>query len=764
MPLQLPNLDDRNFEQLLDEARRRIPVYTPEWTNFNLDSDPGITIVQLFAFLTESLLYRANRIPERNRLKFLQLLGIPLRKAAAAEGIIIIKNERGPVEALTLNSGVVVAAGNVKFLTQDPVTVLPVEAQIYYKRPVPETDPRFEEFKTKHEAIQAALEAAADTDGDERTATDLSLDFYETTALTLPTPGNANPVVDLVKDTIDRALYIALLAPNNVNPEDVRQAIANKVLCIGVVPALADEVPPLAPPRSKSAREAVPNLRYEIADATGPTLVARYERLSLLRQPDVLSQVGIAQLQLPSADKLGTWVFDEPEQEGAGDFPPRIDDEKVAARVVTWVRLILPADSDAQAGQVVAAAGALTGSVVRSEAAGTLSARITWAGINATRVTQAIPVVNELLGTGNGEPDQTVVLANTPVIESSVFLEVQDDNNIYQLWRMTDDLLSAGVDDLVFTLDPEAGLIRFGTGLNGARPQVGKNIRASYQYGGGAQGNVAIGAIKTSPDVRLQGGYKIENPVATWGGQAGETVAQGERNIPLYLRHRDRLVTSKDFEDVTRRAPGVDIGRVEVLPLFLPRQPDTPAAGVVTVMVIPATDSTRPLWPLPNRLLLNKVCDHLGPRKLVTTEIYVRGPEYVDVYVSVGIQVRGGYFRDLVRESVTARLNTYLSALPPGGPEGTGWPLNKQVLQKDLEAVVTRVPGVDFVVSLEIGAGTTIGVPDIPLTNLQLPRLAGLSVVEGEAEPLALIFGAFGAQPPQPTKQVVPVPVTKSKC
>ena len=62
MPLQLPVLDNRNFEQLLAEAKRRIPVYTPEWTNFEVDSDPGITIVQLFAFLTENLLYRADRI------------------------------------------------------------------------------------------------------------------------------------------------------------------------------------------------------------------------------------------------------------------------------------------------------------------------------------------------------------------------------------------------------------------------------------------------------------------------------------------------------------------------------------------------------------------------------------------------------------------------------------------------------------------------------------------------------------------------------
>ena len=85
MPLEIPQLDDRNFEELVKEAVARIPVHTPEWTNFN-ESDPGVTLVELFAFLTESLLYRSNQIPERNRKKFLSLLGIPLRAASSARG------------------------------------------------------------------------------------------------------------------------------------------------------------------------------------------------------------------------------------------------------------------------------------------------------------------------------------------------------------------------------------------------------------------------------------------------------------------------------------------------------------------------------------------------------------------------------------------------------------------------------------------------------------------------------------------------------
>src|SRR5438552_4931020 len=117
MPLEQIQLDDRTFEQLFAEGRARIPVHTPEWTNFN-DSDPGITIVQLFAFMTENLLYRSNRIPEANRRKFLTLLGIGLQPASPGRGLISFHNDRGPVTAFPLEAGQEVRAGKVPFRTR----------------------------------------------------------------------------------------------------------------------------------------------------------------------------------------------------------------------------------------------------------------------------------------------------------------------------------------------------------------------------------------------------------------------------------------------------------------------------------------------------------------------------------------------------------------------------------------------------------------------------------------------------------------------
>ncbi|HVF50656.1 MAG TPA: hypothetical protein VNA19_11250, partial [Pyrinomonadaceae bacterium] len=76
MPITLPNLDDRNYEDLLEEARSLLPTYAPQWTNHN-PSDPGITLIELFAYLTEMLLYRLNRVTDANVYAFLRLLNAP---------------------------------------------------------------------------------------------------------------------------------------------------------------------------------------------------------------------------------------------------------------------------------------------------------------------------------------------------------------------------------------------------------------------------------------------------------------------------------------------------------------------------------------------------------------------------------------------------------------------------------------------------------------------------------------------------------------
>jgi hypothetical protein len=240
-------------------------------------------------------------------------------------------------------------------------------------------------------------------------------------------------------------------------------------------------------------------------------------------------------------------------------------------------------------------------------------------------------------------------------------------------------------------------------------------------------------------------------------------------------------VTADDFRAITRSTPGVNVGRVEVLPLFNPERFDVnnPAqkwAGTITVLVIPASDPVQPGAPEPDRLFLDAVASWLDPRRLITTEVYVRGPIYKPLWVSVGIVTMAGQVREIVQRNVQAALRNYLSPLVGGAPDtssgptnglpGTGWPLSTDVRRQDLEAVATRVTGVRYVDSIKLGAGITgptmqTDVERVPLVGLQLPWLIGISVREGAAEDLAAVLN-LNPQP-APTR-LVAVPVLPKTC
>jgi hypothetical protein len=87
MSLPLPNLDDRTFADLVAEGRALIPRYAPQWTNYN-PSDPGITLLELLAWLTEQLLYRINHIPQERYDVFLNLIGVERRPGETSNAAV----------------------------------------------------------------------------------------------------------------------------------------------------------------------------------------------------------------------------------------------------------------------------------------------------------------------------------------------------------------------------------------------------------------------------------------------------------------------------------------------------------------------------------------------------------------------------------------------------------------------------------------------------------------------------------------------------
>src|SRR5438477_8116276 len=104
MPLETPRLDDRRFQDIVDEAKSRIPRYCPEWTDHNI-SDPGVTLIELFAWMTDLLLYRINRIPDRNYIAFLNLMGVRLAAPRPAVADITFRLSAAQPETIVIPHG-----------------------------------------------------------------------------------------------------------------------------------------------------------------------------------------------------------------------------------------------------------------------------------------------------------------------------------------------------------------------------------------------------------------------------------------------------------------------------------------------------------------------------------------------------------------------------------------------------------------------------------------------------------------------------------
>lgn len=104
MPLPLPNLDDRRWADLVDEGRALIPRYARAWTDHNI-SDPGVTLIELFASMTESSVYGVNRITARHRQKFLSLIGFAPQPPRPAHAMIHVQPAAGATP-FVLPSGV----------------------------------------------------------------------------------------------------------------------------------------------------------------------------------------------------------------------------------------------------------------------------------------------------------------------------------------------------------------------------------------------------------------------------------------------------------------------------------------------------------------------------------------------------------------------------------------------------------------------------------------------------------------------------------
>lgn len=425
MPLNPPALDDRSYSDILQEMLASIPAHTPEWTSPQ-PGDPGQTLLELFSWLADSILYRANLIPERQRLAFLKLLGQQLQPAAAAQGIVALIADPSQTAVSHLIAGASLT-GPVNFETLGELDLLPLTAQVYIKAPLAGDQ------KETAKPLLSGLQQLYGLQGQ-------TLAGYTTTPVFQNNQADADDVA-LAAATIDQCLWFALMAPKAANRDAIRAAIGGKntsqeFLNIGFVPALKlpDPFADIGPAAAVTA-----TWQMTLNSPLAPNQPAGLVTLNLIDDTTQgLTRPGVVRLAVPQTADIGAPPNDvrADSQAGVGPKPPRLDTPGIDASLVTWVRLSV-----------------------------TSALSVSWAGVNAVAIDQRATSKLVVVGVSDGTARQQFNLAQTQVDPASFILDVDTPGLGYQMWQPTDDLAALQGPVPAYVLDPEAGTVTFGDQL-----------------------------------------------------------------------------------------------------------------------------------------------------------------------------------------------------------------------------------------------------------------------------------------------------------
>ena len=738
MPLLLPNLDDRSWADLVAEGTSLIPVYGPEWTDQNY-SDPGITLVELLAFIAEGDIYQLNQMTDRERLMFLALVGVVPKPPLPARAILAMTLASGippaalPVtlpkglefsgvdpsgvttqyrilHSITLAQGTLEAlqfqnASGYRDLTPvwlrnaviSPFGIAPQPGVAFYlgfteALPVDQPAQFFFTFADGHSGFEERRR--------------LLRQLQEMEKHCQPPPYNpcqtitASPAANAAKDaTPDTALkhygvrtvweYAATVAGQVqwIALDSLKNEVEDDTRAFTLDGAVMFRVPG---PMASAAVGAIAEPYYYVRcrfDA------GSYDAAPLLQ--DVALNGVLAEQAVPSGMSFAiapkaTIVY-------SPQGPPKPND-------FTTLRLKL--DAQSRIVQLTFGGGAATDPQFRI-----LSYQAPAAGSPGSLSLEAV-----FLGFGDGFPNQQVTLADPPVEPSTLRLYTLENDTWYS-WELRSDFDTSTRKDFHAVLDAKTGSVRFGNGEKGRVPPSGCEIFATDFATSAQAGNLAAGMINQLADsahnrailydpaavpdgwTQLKGELgAVTNSLAAWGGAAEETLAQAAGRADQLVESSGRAVTLADYEQLAANTPGTRIARVTAIPNMHPYFPCYRAPGMITVIVLPYLPQGSPM-PTPG--LLRAVSAYLRPRRVIGTRVEVVGPTYLQVAVQASVQSMSGTNRAGLQQAIITALNIFLDPLI-GGPDGTGWPFGRDVYRSEVMKVMDAVPGVDYISSLAL--------------------------------------------------------------
>lgn len=340
-------------------------------------------------------------------------------------------------------------------------------------------------------------------------------------------------------------------------------------------------------------------------------------------------------------------------------------------------------------------------------------------------VVQGVTVTNEALGNSQGIADQVFTLFQSPVIEGSVQVYV-DEGDTPQPWTFFDHLTDAAPTDPAFTTftdDNNIVNVVFGDGTNGRIPNPQAIISATYRVGGGQVGNVGAHAIiqilAVQPNI-----ISVDNPNPAVGGADAESVDHIRAQAPKSLTAINRAVTLGDYAALALKVPSVAKAKATAsiftnITLYIhPAGGYLPATNLGTIVTAMAPMLTNP--PNNNGYLDDKKM--IGATVTVLPPQYAGSTGYLPVHIAMTVTVLPQYSRDVVQQVILAAINNLLSFDKVD--------FGMRITQSSLYHTVMAVEGVDFLVLNELRREdqTAGSVQDVFANDNEIPNLATVSI------------------------------------
>ena len=709
MGLDIPSLDDRTYEELREAAVKRIPAHAPEWTDHNAH-DPGITILELLAWVVERDGYRLDRITDDHWRRYLALVGVTPRPPTPASVELVVPNDAGTVPATGADPTTPTATEPAA--ATDAARDLPARTPIIAETPDGDTVP----FETTVDVAltPATLVAVVSVAGDGRT---------DHTAANERDGRSFHPFGSGA--ATGNALNLGFDADPFVGADRLDLTVA-----------FDDDGLPDATGHPDDPERFVPSIEVAWERLTDPGrwwADDAWESLETVRDGTNAFHVG-GRVELSRGEKRAS--ADGPSPDAATPDDATSGDEGVLGRTepLVWIRAVArPRAATELDGTRGPPRETADGRALRYE----LPPRFESVRPNVVPATQrerAADVPLERLDANGERPPQPSTETTGRRSERFAFPKAPVQSAAVLVggdrWTVVEDFAASGPTDDHVVLDHETGEVVFGDGRHGTIPEPDQPVHAeTVVYGGGRQGNVPDGTRW-----RVDGGDATAEATRVsraTGGEPAETIPEAFERARRRRKTRHRAVTRADYREIGARTPGVRVGRIEPIVEGGSRgtaastdsgvSTGSDAANAVTVVAVPYGPPGR--RPVPTPGFLDAVDYQLRAHSLLTDRVRVVAPTYVGVRIGATLRVASGATEAETRASASETLASYVD--PVTGFDGEGWPFDRAVHRSDLFEVLGGLPSVADVVDVTVTVGDEGDLEADPTT---VPYLASVSI------------------------------------